>query len=156
MNLAKSLAVIFILFSIFSARAQTNKKVSVQTNSAPAAQEANRRTPAFAEVLLRQTELESDLEDLLASYTEDYPKVKETRYELDLINKDLAKILAVNVAENSKLTLALGKLIIRRDTLETDLWTLRARYGDEHPDVKRASRKAAIFEKAVREIMPEN
>ncbi|MCU1288776.1 MAG: hypothetical protein JWN60_1005, partial [Acidobacteria bacterium] len=42
-------------------------------------------TPAFAEVILRKTELESELESLLISYTEDFPKVKAIRFELEIL-----------------------------------------------------------------------
>lgn len=145
-------ATIFILSIIGSG--QSAKKNSAPS-APPVAVQTNRSTPAFAEILLRKTELESGLEDLLVGYTEEYPKVKETRYELGLINKDLEKILAVNASESSKLTLALGKLLVRRATLETDLWALRAKYGEENADVKRASRKVSVFDKAIKEILPE-
>jgi hypothetical protein len=62
--------------------------------------------------------------------------------------------LAVNLPEISKLTLALGNLLVRRAEFETDLWTLRQQYSDEQAEVKRVSRKLAVFDKAVKEILP--
>ena len=77
-------------------------------------------TPAFAEIILRKTELESELESLLVSYTEEFPKVKEIRYESGLLKKEIERLSAVKSAESSKLTLALGKLMIRKVELETE------------------------------------
>lgn len=108
-------------------------------------------SPAYAEVLLRKVELESDLESLLVSYKEDFPKVKEVNFELALIKNDLQ--ILIGQADTSKLTLALGKLMVRKDALETDYWALQSKYGDEHPDVKRAKRKVLSFQTAIKEIL---
>lgn len=129
--------------------------VFAQTKSVPkpaANVQAVKNSPAYAELLLRRTELEAKIEDFLVDYTEEYPKLKEARYELAVLNKENEKLLAVS--DVSKLNLALGKLILRKAELETDLWALRQQYNDEHPDVKRAARKAAAFEKAIKEILP--
>ncbi len=141
---------LLVLSSSFFVQAQTKPKPAPQKSIV----NAIKSTPAYAEVLLRETELESTLEDLTESYTEEYPKVKDTRFELGVILKEMNKILAVSVSETSKSTLALGKLIVRRAELETDLWSLRQQYGDDHPNVKRARRKLAVFEKAIKEILP--
>jgi hypothetical protein len=110
-------------------------------------------SPAYAEVLVRRTELEADLESLLVEYTEDYPKVKQTRFELDLISKESDRLLAVKPAEVAKLTEALGKLIVRKVELQGELWVFQQQLGDAHPDVKRAKRKVEIFERAIKEIL---
>jgi len=112
-----------------------------------------RSSPAWAEILLRRTELEADLESLILEYTEDFPKVKESRYELEVLNKYAATLLLIKPAESSKLTLALGKLLVRKADIETDLWKLQQSYADGHPDVKRAKRRLEIYEKAIKEIL---
>jgi uncharacterized protein involved in exopolysaccharide biosynthesis len=109
-------------------------------------------SPAYAEVLLRKAELEAEVESLLETYTEDYPKLRESRFELDLIAQDLTKLLAQT--DPSRLTLALGKLLVRKNQLETDLWVLQNQYGKDHPEVKRAQRKVASFQKSIKEILP--
>ena len=114
---------------------------------------SQRSSPAYAEVLLRRTEIEAELESLLVEYTEDYPKVKQDRFELDLISKESDRLLAVKPADATKLTEALGKLIVRKVELQGELWQLQQQFGDAHPDVKRAKRKVEIFEKAVKEIL---
>jgi chromosome segregation ATPase len=108
---------------------------------------------AFAEVLLRRTELQAEMESLLVEYTEEYPKIKEARFELAAIQKEIDRLLAVKPADISKLTQALGKLMVRKLELETDLWVLRAKYDDAHPDVKRAKKKLEIYEASIKEIL---
>lgn len=111
-------------------------------------------TPAYAEILLRKTELESDVESMLVTYTEEYPKVKEARYELAILQKDLDKLLAVSPSDSGKLTLALGKLMIRRAEVGTDLWVKKNQYGDDYPEVKRLKKKLMTFDNAIKEILP--
>jgi hypothetical protein len=149
-------AIVFLLFSALAGFAQTKPKPKPAVTPTPlnigGNQAAIKSSAAYAEVLLRKTELESTLEDLAVQFTEEYPKVKETRFELGAIRKELDRILAVNDA--SKLTQGLGKLIVRKVELETDLWALLQKYGEEFDDVKRARRKVAAFEKAIKEILP--
>jgi hypothetical protein len=110
-------------------------------------------SPAYAELQLKRTEVFSDLESLLLEYTEEFPKVKEFKNTLLLLDRDIARISKVKVGEASKLSLALGKLMLRRIELETDLWNLQKSYKDEHPDVKRAKRKVEIYESAISDIL---
>ena len=148
--------IIFIIFFLLTASpicfAQTNHKPSQIPGRRT--EQAIKSTPAFAEILLRKTELESVLEDLSVSYTEDFPKVKETRYELSLIEKDIAKVLSSEGSDLTRLTLALGKLMVRRAELGTNLWSLQTRLSEDHPDVKRAKRRVSSFDKAISEILP--
>ncbi|MEO6333551.1 MAG: hypothetical protein ABIO91_01075 [Pyrinomonadaceae bacterium] len=112
-----------------------------------------RSSAAFAELKLKRTELVSELESLILDYTEEFPKVAEMRFTVTLIDRDIARLAKVKSSEASKLTLALGKLMVRRVELETDVWGLQRSYKDEHPDVKRAKRKLEIYEAAVNEIL---
>lgn len=110
-------------------------------------------SPAFAELILRTTEIESELEELLVAYTEEYPKVKHLRHELGLLRADIDRISRLKPAETGRLTLALGKLLVGRARVATDHWVLRERYNEEHPDVKKAKRKLEIYERAVGRIL---
>lgn len=112
-----------------------------------------RSTPAFAEVVLRKTEIESELEALLIDYTDDFPKVSELKYELSLVNGEAERLLAVKPVEAGKLTLALGKLLIKKVSLEAALWELSKTYKDEHPEIKRAKRRVEIYQSAIKEIL---
>ena len=119
----------------------------------PADTQFVRSSPAYSEVLLRKTELEADIEALLTDYTEDFPKIQEDRYALTAIDTEMKKLQAVKPDDASKLTLALGKLMVRKVEVETELWRLQKQYKDDHPDVKRAKKKAEIFGKAIAEIL---
>ena len=110
-------------------------------------------SPAYAEILLKKTEFQSEVESLVLEYTEEFPKVKELRFMLILMDRDIARLARVKPTDSSKLTLALGKLIVRKIELETDVWNLRRTYKDEHPDVKRAKRRVEIYENAINEIL---
>ncbi len=111
-------------------------------------------SPAYAELLLRRTERESELEEFALDYTDEFPKVQEIKFELGLINKEMVRVLEVNASDSAKLTLALGKLLVRKTEIQTDLWNLQKQYNADHPEVKRAKRKVEIYEKAIKEILP--
>ena len=129
---------------------QANAKVA--TNDARSQAEV-RSSAAYAELTLRRAELQSELEVMLVEYTEDYPKVAGTRYALEVIERERNRLLAIRSADAGKLTVALGKLLVKKVECEVELWTLRKTFQDVHPDVKKAKRKAEIFEAAVKEIL---
>ena len=130
-------------------------QVSAQTKL-PAKQPADpnvRATPAYAEVLLRKTDLEAELEALLMEYTEDYPKVKDLRLELEVLKPEIERILAVKLSEIGRLTGALGKLIITKVAHAASLKKLQMQFQDAHPNVKKEKRMVEIYEAAIKEIL---
>ncbi|MEO6050631.1 MAG: hypothetical protein ABIP78_04785 [Pyrinomonadaceae bacterium] len=112
-----------------------------------------RSSAAYSEVLLRRTEIQADLEALSADYTEENPKLIDLRFELNSLDKSLEKVFGVKASDTGKLTLALGKLIVRRAALETDVVRLMRTYNKDHPDAKRAKRRVEIFDAAIKEIL---
>ncbi len=146
----------FIIFGFaLSVAAQTTGRKAAAQNSAPANNQAAKSSPAYAELLVEKTELEAQLEDFLGDYKEDFPKIKELRFQLDLIQKAANRFLAVSASDAPKLTLALGKLTLRKIALETNLWNLQKQYKDDYPEVKRLKRKVEVFDRAIREILPQ-
>jgi hypothetical protein len=136
----------FLLLALsFPGFAQTKAKTNV-VNSA-------KSTPAFAELILLKTEVESRLEELVLDYKEEYPEVKKNRVHLGFINKELDKLLKLDSSQMPKLTLALGKLLVRKIELQSDLSALLEAYKEENPEVLRAKKKLEIFEKAIASIM---
>jgi hypothetical protein len=117
------------------------------------ASDAVRGSAAYAEVLLKKTDLESELESLLLDYTEEFPRVKELKHSLSVLQRDADKILVTKPGDAGRLTEAPGKLIVRRVDLETDLWELLQSYKEEHPDVKRAKRRVEIYDRAIKQIL---
>lgn len=118
-----------------------------------AAPEAVRSSPAYAELLLRKTELTSELQSLSIEYTDEFPRIKEAKFAIALLERDLTRLATVPPADAGKLTLALGKLMLRRIEIETELGILLKSYKDEHPDVKRLKKKLEVFDAAVKEIL---
>ena len=112
-----------------------------------------RSSPAYAEILLRKTELLADLDAYSEQYTEQNPRIIDARFELAALDKALEKVYGVKPSETGKLTLALGKLIVKRAELETTLNRLTRSYNKDHPDVKRAKRRVDIFENSINEIL---
>jgi hypothetical protein len=110
-------------------------------------------SPAYAELLLRRTELSAELESLSLDYTEEYPKVRESHYAIALLDRDLILLATSKPGEVGKLTLALGKLMVRRVELETELGMLQRTYKDDHPDVKRLKKKVEIYNSAIKQIL---
>jgi predicted nuclease with TOPRIM domain len=137
---------LFLLLSATLCFSQAKTKTAV-----PAVAQSVKSSPAYAEVLLRKTELLSELEALLVEYTEEFPKVKEMRFETGLLQKELDRLLAAG--DGSKLTAALGKLMVRKCEIGVNLWSLQQQFNDQHPDVKRARRKSEIFEAAITDIL---
>jgi len=150
MNRFLSLLSLMLSATVFVGAQKPGKAVE-KKSAEPAA--AVRSSAAYAELLLRKTEIQSDLESLVLEYTEEFPKVKELRFALALIQREADRLLAAKTLDGSKLTLALGKLIVRKVELETDMWGLLRNFKDEHPDVKRAKRKVEIYEAAIKEIL---
>jgi uncharacterized protein involved in exopolysaccharide biosynthesis len=143
-------AAFIVLFSA-GAAAQVRPK---PTPSPSVAQSQNvRSTPAYAEVLLRKTELTAEVESLLVEYTEEFPRVRDIRTELGFLQKEIDRLLAVPAAETGRLSAALGKLMIRKAEAETDRAKLLVSYKEEHPDVKAAKRRVEMFEAAIAEIL---
>lgn len=138
-----SLIVLFVLLTATIAAGQANP-----VDTGPI-----RSSPAYSEVLLKRTELLAELDALSADYTEANPKMLDLRAELASIDKSIERLFAVRPSESEKLTLALGKLIVKKAELETELGRLSRSFAKEHPDVKRAKRRVEIFENAIKEIL---
>jgi uncharacterized protein involved in exopolysaccharide biosynthesis len=110
-------------------------------------------SPAYAEILLRKTELLADIDAYSADYTEASAKMIELRAELASLDKSLEKVFAVRPSETNKLTQGLGKLIVKKAALDADLNRLLSTYSKEHPEVKRAQRRVDRFTAAISEIL---
>ena len=122
------------------------------TNAQKYSQEV-KSSAAFAEIVLRQADLEADLGELLVAYTNEHPKVLESQYELKALNNDLKYISKFKGSQTKVLTQALGKLLVRRAQIATDYWVMQSRFNDEHPSTKKAKRKLEVFNNAIKKIL---
>ncbi len=146
------IAIVIVASCGMSVRAQIKPKPTPSVTPATTAVTI-KATAAYSEVLLRKAELTADLESLLIEYTEEYPKAKSIRIELGFLQKEIDRLLAVAPSDAAKLSTALGKLMIRKAQVETELVKLQADYNEEHPDLKAARRKVEVFESAIKEIL---
>lgn len=148
-----ALIALAILAATFSVSGQVRPKPTPTPSPAVAGKDIYKATPAFAEVILKKTELTAELEVLLVEYTEEYPKVKDLRFEIALLQKEIERLAAVPVADHSRLTSALGRLMILKCEAAATVSELEKTLNDEHPELKRAKRRVEIFDSAVREIL---
>ena len=58
-----------------------------------------RASAAYAEVLLRKTEVQAELEAMLPDYTEENPRVIDARFEIGVLTRDIDRIYAVRPSE---------------------------------------------------------
>lgn len=144
--------IVLLLFSSVICVAQTSPQPAPTTARIVA--QVIKSSPAYAAVLLRRTEATAELEDLLIEYKEEFPKIKQLRAELVLLKKEMNRILSVNPAEASKLSEALGKLVLRKVELQLEYTNLQNKYADDRAEVKQGKRKVEIFEAAIQEIIP--
>ncbi|HYJ91791.1 MAG TPA: hypothetical protein VEV84_10820, partial [Pyrinomonadaceae bacterium] len=115
--------------------------------------QAVRSSPAYAELLLQKTELQSSVDALLIDHTVEFPKVKEMRSQLGFLQAEMDRLLAIKPENAGRLSDALGKLILRKVELESALVSLRSQYKEDHPEVKRMQRKIDSYEAAIKEIL---
>ena len=113
-----------------------------------------RSSAAYAEVLLRTTEVRAELESIAPDYSETSSRIVDLRSELDIMDKIAIRLSKARSTDTSKLTLALGKLLVRKAALDAELARLLRSYKDDHADVRRARRKSDIFEAAIKEVLP--
>lgn len=135
------------ILTVFCFSQTNNKNLSSENVSIVKA------SAAYTEVLLKRTELEAELEDLLVNYTREYPKVKEIQIQLEIIKGIMTRLFAVKPSESQKLTSALGKLLLKKLELETELWNLQKKYNEEHPEIKKINRKILVYESAIKDVL---
>ncbi len=140
---------LILMFCSLPIFAQTDKiEFSTPTSK------AIKSSPAYSALVLQRTVIKAELEEMLVAYTEDFPKVKDARHEIDLINFSLTRLLETKVPDSCKLSDSLGQLMIKKIAVEMQVYFLKKKYNDDHPEVQRAKRKLDIYEKAVAEILP--
>jgi hypothetical protein len=132
--------------------AQATSKAA-RTTIGPDDLRAVKSSPAYAEVLVRKTELEAELESLLVDHTDEFPKIREARTELEVIRSEMDRLLAVKAADAQKLSAALGRLILAKIVHQAKLRQLRDQFSDDHPIVRRQRRTVEVYEAAIKEIL---
>lgn len=151
-----TVALALVASAVTFAVAQKPKPKEAAAPTAPAvvADDSHvRASAAYAEVILRHTELTATLDALLEEYTENYPKVIETRFQLESITSDLERLRGVKVEAAGRLTAALGRLMVRRSELFAEYRTTSGQYDAGNPMVKRAKKAYESFSKSIDDIL---
>ncbi|MEO6588894.1 MAG: hypothetical protein ABIP06_06150 [Pyrinomonadaceae bacterium] len=143
-----------LIFSVFGFAQNSEKKTKIDYSTPTS--KAIKSSPAYAELILRRTIVKADLEELLVSYTEEFPKAKDARAEIDLINFELSRLLNTKVTDSCQLSDSLGQLMMKKIDVAIELKNLIQKYNGDHPSTLRTKRKLEVYEKAILEILPGN
>ena len=139
------------MFLTIGVSAQTiSNKVDYSTTTS----KAIKSSPAYSALILKRTLVKADLEEMLVAYTEDFPKVVDARHEIDLLNFELSRLLETKVTDSCKLSESLGQLMLKKTEVEMELWNLKKKYNEDHPQVVRIKRKLTTYEKGIVEVLP--
>lgn len=148
LNMKLVKAILLASFIIFLTQA-----LNAQTPPVNDAVFSVRSSAAYAEVMVRRTSLQADLEALLIDYKEEFSRVRMLRREIAVLDSAIEMLMRLPVGANGKMTSTLGKLIVRRAELETESAETMERYGEGHPEVRRAKKRVEVFERSIREIL---
>src|SRR4051812_6938086 len=97
-----------------------------------------RSSSSYAEGFLKKTQVEADLASIAGDYTETHPKLAELNDGLASLTKAIDRLNSVPAADASRLTEALGRLMVERSAVDAELSRLRRGYTDQSPQVQRA------------------
>ena len=149
MNRMKLIKATFLLASAIF----LSQGAQAQTAQASEASSSVKTSPAYAEIMVRKVELQSDLEAMLLDYKEEFPKIRSMRREIEILDASIEMLMKMPPSANGKMTSTVGRLIVRRAELETESSETAARYGGDHPEVRRAKKRVEVFERAIRELL---
>ena len=85
--------------------------------------------------------------------TEDAAQVREKKLERDLLARAIRWLEALPAASQPKLTMALGRLAVRKAQAEANLKTVSQDYADEHPTVKKARARFAVYNSELEKLL---
>lgn len=110
-------------------------------------------TPAYARLVLRKATVESELADLSAKVTHEHPSLEAKRFELRGIRREMERMRAFEQSRVSKLSSAVGDLILSKVALQVELHGLLARVTPQHPLVTQKSDQLAALEREIENVL---
>ncbi|HEX8564220.1 MAG TPA: hypothetical protein VF648_01030 [Pyrinomonadaceae bacterium] len=110
-------------------------------------------SPAYAELVMKRTEVAADLEVLLPDYTEESPEVREKRLSLQILDAALKRLETVTLEQYLALTPAVGKMLARKLEAEAELKILSEIYTDDHPAVKKSKIRFKVFDAELKRLL---
>jgi uncharacterized protein involved in exopolysaccharide biosynthesis len=110
-------------------------------------------SPAYAALAAHKSQVTSELKKLLADYTTYSPQVLSKRFELEITQREMAKVLVMSETRKPLLSDTYGKLLVRKITTETALRNLLEEYTLTTPQVREKSNELQAIENELSEIL---
>ena len=124
-----------------------------QPQSVDRVSSAAETTAAYARLVLRKATVESEVAELSATLTNEHPSLTAKRFELRAIGLEMDKMRMFEQSRVSKLSAAVGDLIVSKVAVQVELHALRARLTRQHPDVTKKSDELAALEREIENVL---
>jgi hypothetical protein len=129
----------------------TNIEAKVEQNSI--AKSSVHTTLAYAEVFAQKVETEADLKVLSVDMAEGAPQILEKKLFRDFLQREIEWLEKLPPASHPKMTLAFGKMIVRKVQAEVDQKMLADNYADSHPLIKKARARFTIYQDEINKLL---
>ncbi|MBC7798437.1 MAG: hypothetical protein H7Z37_16330 [Pyrinomonadaceae bacterium] len=140
---------ILMFFAALNVQAQQNPRSSsnvVKTGKTSAnSNSALKSSAAYGEIIAALAEAKVDLKILLFDYKEAAPQVVAKRQLIESYQTEIGKLEAMPTTIAPKLTLALGRLLVKKIEAGAELNELTKEYAEEYPSVKKARIRLQVF-----------
>ena len=113
----------------------------------------SKATEAYQLLVLRKIAVAADLVDLTKRYSTDSQLVQSKRFELELISREIDRLLNVDSVIAAKLSANYGKLIIKKVDQEVELYILERVFTAQHPRVTRTRVTIALLEREIQGML---
>lgn len=153
------LAYCFILMFIVAPNVQAQQTPRSSSNvvktgkTPPVTNSALKSSAAYGELIAAQAEAKVDLKILLFDYKEAAPQVVAKQKLIESYKTEIAKLEAMPATIAPKLTLALGRLLVKKIEAEAELNDLIEEYAEEHPSVKKARVRFQVFTEETNKLL---
>ena len=104
-------------------------------------------------LVLRKAKVEAELSELSEELTTEHPSLDSKRFELRAIRHEMAKMRAVQASHVSKLSSAVGNLILSKVALAVELNDLLVQLTPQHPDVTKKRVELAALEREIENVL---
>jgi uncharacterized protein involved in exopolysaccharide biosynthesis len=127
--------------------------VGNELQSADCLSSAPEATPAYGALVLRKAKVEAELSKLSQELTNEHPSLDSKRFELRAIRREMAKMRAVETPHVSKLSSAVGNLILSKVALQVELNDLLVRLKPQHSDVTKKEFELATLAREIENVL---
>ena len=127
--------------------------VGCEPKSAEYLLSAPETTPAYAVLVLRKAKVEAELSQLSEELTNEHPSLDTKRFELRAIKREMTRMRAVETSRVSRLSGAVGNLILSKVAIQVELNELLVQLTPQHPDVTKKKVELAALEREIENVL---